>query len=183
MASGSMLVNNLGDVSVGPIFTQMAVESVFSGFGNPFIAVSLLFFAFTTIMAYYYIAETNIAYLTQHMNGKILINLLRCMLLASVAYGAVRTAEVAWGLGDLGVGIMAWLNIVAIFLLRKKAFITLKDFETQKAAGADPQFNPKKLGIHGADFWQKSKKSKKEPDYLHGRQPAKKSRRKRRSNK
>ena len=41
------------------------VESVFPGFGNGFVAISLLFFAFTTIMAYYYIAETNIAYLNR----------------------------------------------------------------------------------------------------------------------
>ncbi|MEM5606285.1 alanine:cation symporter family protein [Bacillus cereus] len=37
----------------------------FPGFGNGFVAISLLFFAFTTIMAYYYIAETNIAYLNR----------------------------------------------------------------------------------------------------------------------
>ncbi|MBT8116011.1 MAG: alanine:cation symporter family protein, partial [Arenicella sp.] len=45
-----------------PAFTQMAIESVMPGFGNPFVAVSLFFFSFTTLMAYYYIAECNVVY-------------------------------------------------------------------------------------------------------------------------
>lgn len=44
-------------------FTQMAVQSVFPDFGKHFVALALFFFAFTTVLAYYYIAETNIAYL------------------------------------------------------------------------------------------------------------------------
>ncbi|HKL64140.1 MAG TPA: alanine:cation symporter family protein [Woeseiaceae bacterium] len=46
-----------------PTFTQLAVESALPGFGKPFVAVALFFFAFTTLLAYYYIAETNVAYL------------------------------------------------------------------------------------------------------------------------
>ncbi len=45
------------------LFTQLAIESALPGIGKPFIAFALFFFAFTTILAYYYIAETNIAYL------------------------------------------------------------------------------------------------------------------------
>jgi AGCS family alanine or glycine:cation symporter len=47
------------NVSVGPGFTQSAMDSVFPGFGSYFVAIALFFFAFTTILAYYYIAETN----------------------------------------------------------------------------------------------------------------------------
>ena len=159
---GQVILNQIGDIAAGPIFTQMAVESVFSGFGSPFIAISLLFFAFTTIMAYYYIAETNVAYLSQTFDSKILINVLRLMLLGSVAYGAVKTADIAWGLGDLGVGMMAWLNIVAIFLLKDKALLALKDYENQKALGRDPVFQPSKLGISHAPVWDGVASDKKE---------------------
>ena len=51
--------------SAGPAFTQMAVSSIFGSFGNTFVAVAVFFFSFTTIMAYYYIAEVNVAYLTR----------------------------------------------------------------------------------------------------------------------
>ena len=42
----------------------------FSGIGSYFIAIALFFFAFTTILAYYYIAETNVAYLTRHQSKR-----------------------------------------------------------------------------------------------------------------
>ena len=150
---GEFLVNKIGDVSIGPVYTQMAVESVFPGFGSIFVAVSLLFFAFTTIMAYYYIAECNVAYLTKDNDNKWLINVLRIALLGAVLFGAVQKAEVIWGIGDIGVALMAYLNIVAIVLLRKPALVALKDYEEQKKAGLDPIFDPIKLGIKNADFW------------------------------
>jgi AGCS family alanine or glycine:cation symporter len=48
--------NGAQNVSVGPGFTS-AMDSVFSGFGSYFVAIALFFFAFTTILAYYYIAN------------------------------------------------------------------------------------------------------------------------------
>lgn len=57
------------------------------------------------------------------------------------------------GMGDIGVGLMAWLNIIAILLLRKTAFTCLKDYEKQLAEGVDPVFHPEKLGIERADYW------------------------------
>lgn len=152
------IVNNLGDLAPGPIYTQKAVESVLPGFGGPFIAVSLLFFAFTTIMAYYYMAETNLAYL----NGKVRRiwseYALKIAIMGMTYYGCVKTAELAWALGDIGVGSMAWLNIIAILLLTKPAMKVLKDYETQRKQGTDPTFDPVKLGITNAEFWEKEYK-------------------------
>lgn len=55
--------------------------------------------------------------------------------------------------GDIGVGLMAWLNIIAILLLNKKAFLCLRDYEKQLAIGLDPVFHPEKLGIKNANYW------------------------------
>jgi len=65
----------------------------------------------------------------------------------------VKTADLAWAMGDIGVGLMAWLNIVAIILLQKPAFAVLRDYEAQRAQGLDPVFHPEKLGIQNADYW------------------------------
>jgi AGCS family alanine or glycine:cation symporter len=54
----------------------------------------------------------------------------------------------------MGVGIMAWLNVIAIIILQKPAILALKDYEKQKAAGKDPVFDPVSLGIKNADFWE-----------------------------
>lgn len=152
--NGGFLVNALGeDVAIGPAYTQAAVGSAIPGFGGIFVAISLLFFAFTTIMAYYYIAECNVAYIMRNGKHKWLLPVLRVVYIFGIFFGAISSAELAWKIGDLGVGLMAWFNIVAIFLLRKPAMKILRDYEEQKKMGLDPVFDPRKLGIEGADFW------------------------------
>jgi AGCS family alanine or glycine:cation symporter len=49
---------------------------------------------------------------------------------------------------------MAWLNLIAILLLTKPALKVLKDYEVQRKAGKDPIFDPSKVEIDGADFWE-----------------------------
>ncbi len=81
--------------------------------------------------------------------------LLQALILFSVAYGAVSTAKDAWTLGDIGVGLMAWLNILGILVLQQPAFKALRDYERQKKQGKDPVFDPPiALGIVGATFWE-----------------------------
>ncbi|RFU70472.1 alanine:cation symporter family protein [Peribacillus saganii] len=151
----TFLVENLPKVAPGPGFTQNAVETVIPGFGAGFVAIALLFFAFTTIMAYYYMAETNVKYLMRNKDSRWATHLLKLIIMASTFYGAVKTAEFAWAMGDAGLGLMLWVNLIAILLLAKPALIALKDYEAQKKQGLDPVFNSKKLGIKNADFWEK----------------------------
>ncbi len=147
-----------------PTYTQAAIDKAFSGqetfhedyvgTGSYFVAIALFFFAFTTLLAYYYIAETNVAYLTQKRGGPLLMLLLKFGIMAAVFFGCIRTAKIAWDLGDMGVGIMAWLNVIAIIILQKPALLSLKDYEKQKKMGKDPVFDPVALGIKDADFWE-----------------------------
>ncbi|MCR6466998.1 MULTISPECIES: alanine/glycine:cation symporter family protein [Enterobacter] len=155
---GAALYTGITGVAAGPGYVQTAMESMMPGFGNYFVAIALFFFAFTTIIAYYYIAETNIAFINRKIHRPWLTFLLKLCLMASTVYGTVRTADLAWGLGDIGVGLMAWLNIIAIVLLHKKAFASLKDYEIQNAQGLDPQFDPVRLGIKNADYWLDGRK-------------------------
>ena len=159
----AFLVQNLpADVDPNsPAFTQLAVDSVFSGVGKPFVAVALFFFAFTTLLAYYYIAETNVAYIRRTIKVPGMMVVLKIGLMASVLYGALKTASLAWGLGDIGVGLMAWLNIIGIliiFFMFQPAMKSLKDYEAQKKAGVtEYTFDPEALGIPNADFWVRRK--------------------------
>ena len=143
----------------GPAFTQFAVESAVGGFGMVFVAVALFFFAFTTLLAYYYIAETNVAYIRRTFRFPGELTAIKLMLLAAVFFGTVREANLAWDLGNIGVGLMAWLNIVGILILyfmAKPAVIALRDYEAQRKAGVtEYTFDPEKLGIKNADFWKK----------------------------
>jgi hypothetical protein len=58
----------------------------------------------------------------------------------------------------IGVGAMAWINVIAILLLSSKALRALKDYEKQKRQGQEPQFDPHALGIKHASFWEKHNK-------------------------
>jgi len=142
-----------------PAFTQLALQSVVGGFGKTFVAIALFFFAFTTLLAYYYIAETNVAYIRRTFKFPYELVLLKIVLMGSVFYGTIRSADVAWAMGDVGVGIMAWLNIIGIlilFFMGSPALRALKDYEKQRNEGVtEYTFNPRELGIRHADFWEK----------------------------
>lgn len=156
------------------------------GWGGIVISITLFFFAFTTIMAYYYYAETNLVYLFLRIKErrrrimgkyfdmkdsrqnlrrevaifgddrgeKIVVTVLRVLFVGAVMFGSLKEAKTIWDLGDTGVGMMAWINIIAILLLSPKAFKILKDYERQKKQGRNPKFDPHELGIKNADFWE-----------------------------
>ena len=151
---GGFIVENVPGMAVGSEFTQNAVNTIFPSLGAGFVSVALFFFAFTTIMAYYYIAETNFSYLLEKGGKTWMIQALRVMIIAATFYGSVKSAALAWTIGDIGVGLMAWLNIVAIFLLRKPAFAAFKDYEKQRKEGKDPVFVAKDLGIRNTTEWE-----------------------------
>ena len=158
--SSTFLVQNLdADVVInGPAFTQIAVDSVLTGFGKPFIAIALFFFAFTTVLAYYFIAENNVSYINRTIKVPALRFALKVILMSAVFYGTIAEPSAAWGMGDVGVGVMAWLNIIGIiiiFFMAKPAIKALKDYERQQKAGVkEYTFDPKSLGIENATFWE-----------------------------
>lgn len=151
---GGFVTENLPGIPYGPEFTQFAIGTHFPSIGKGFVAISLLFFAFTTIMAYYFIAEANLSYLTRNKTSKWSVRILQLAILAATFYGSIKTAEIAWTLGDIGVGMMAWLNIVAIFLLRKPAFKAFEDYKKQRKAGNDPVFLAKNIDLKNTDLWK-----------------------------
>ena len=113
-------------------YTQSAVDSVFTGFGSEFVSIAMVFFVFTTIMAYYFYAETSIIYLFQGREGKrekLTIRIFQVLMLGAVIFGAVKEADLIWQLGDIGVGLMAWFTVIAILILCPKAIQALREYE------------------------------------------------------
>ncbi len=164
--NGAFIVAHVDEAAKisSPAFTQMAVSSMFGGFGQTFVALASFFFAFTTILAYYYIAEVNVAYLGRLVkSGRAgLIFLIKVVIMTMVAYGALNTEGYIWAMGDVGVGMMAWLNIVGIlliFFMGRPALKALRDYENQQKAqkGVEHKhysFDPRGLGIKNATFWE-----------------------------
>jgi len=104
-------------------------------------------------VAYYYIAETNVTYINRKFNRPWLVFVLKVVTLGAVLFGAVRSAELAWTMGDIGVGITTWLNLVAIIFLQRPALLALKDWEARKMRDEEMRFNPDQHQISNADLW------------------------------
>ena len=117
-------------------------------------------------MAYYYIAEVNVNYIVKRFTGKgniWAVHALKLVLLFMTYYGSVKTSDLAWAMGDIGVGLMAWLNIIAILALSNIVMKCFKDYEAQMKSGKVSEeitFDPVPLGIKGADFWEELNKEK-----------------------
>ena len=133
--TGEMLVSNapqLGENYVG--FTQAAVDSVLKGFGGTFVSIALVFFVFTTVMAYYFYGESSIMQIfagrTDKRPERICIWVFRFSLLGMVVFGALREANVIWQLGDVGVGLTAWINVIVLLLLCPQAIRALREYES-----------------------------------------------------
>jgi AGCS family alanine or glycine:cation symporter len=147
---GEFVVENLPGVEAGAAIKHVDYAMPGVGIGAGFVAIALFFFAFTTIMAYYYMAETNVAYLLKGNAEKIGIFVLKIVILITAFYGTINEAKLAWALGDMGLGLMVWLNLINPDYRQTNLYLKI---EAQKKEGKDPVFDPRKLGIKNADFW------------------------------
>ncbi|MBS5951895.1 MAG: alanine:cation symporter family protein [Clostridium sp.] len=118
--------------------TQLAVSSQVGSWGNTFISICILLFAFSSIVGNYYYGEANIQFIT---NKKIYLSIYRISVALMVFFGSLVSMDIVWNLADVFMGLMAVINLIAIVLLSKIAFKALEDYNTQKKAGIkDPVF-------------------------------------------
>lgn len=134
----------------GVQLTQLALTHEIGQWGNVFVAVALFFFAFSSILGNYYYGEANIRYFSR---SKWVLVVYRLLVGGMVMFGAVASLEVAWGLADITMGLMALFNLIAISLLGKYTFRLLDDYLAQKRRGIkDPVFCKKQLPEIEADL-------------------------------
>lgn len=152
---GQAVVEYVPGIQAGVAYTQAAVNTVFAGFGPAFVALALFFFAFTALIAFYYIADTNLAYIRRRSGGAPEW-VLKAGFLGITFFGSVASADLMWGLGDIGYGVLGWINMLAILVMTPVIRKVVKDYDAQVRAGLDPVFDPMKLGISGADYWEET---------------------------
>nr|WP_216603792.1 sodium:alanine symporter family protein [Vibrio kanaloae] len=127
-----------GEVT-GIELTQRALTAQVGEWGGVFVAVAIFFFAFTSIIANYSYAETNLIFL-EHNNKKGLV-LFRIVVLGMVMFGSLATLPTVWALADVSMGLMAIVNLVAIILLSGIVIKLAKDYNRQLDAGKVPTFD------------------------------------------
>jgi AGCS family alanine or glycine:cation symporter len=151
--ANNAIVDNLPGVEPGASYPQAAVDSLMPSLGATIMAVIVFFFAFTTLQYYQFASEMNLKELLP--GNKIALWALRIIVLAAALYGGLTEATTVWAIGDLGIGIMTWCNIVGLVILVPIVAKVMKDYERQHKAGiANPTFDPLALGIKRADYWE-----------------------------
>lgn len=141
--------------------TQAALSSQVGSWGGVFVAIAIFFFAFTSIIANYSYAETNLIFL-EH-NHKAGLGIFRIIVLGMVMFGAVASLPIVWSLADVSMGMMAIVNLVAILLLSGIVIKLAKDYNRQLKAGKVPTFDsndfPELKSQLEDGIWDNSKKS------------------------
>ena len=127
-------------------YVQEAVSANVGEWGIHFITFSIFAFAFTSLIGNYCYAESNILFIK---NNKVLLNVFRITCLAAVFLGAQADFSVVWNLADVTMGLMAIVNIIAMFMLGKIALKVLKHYEKQKKEGKKPVFYEDEVGLTG----------------------------------
>ena len=139
LSGGLESFSGMGGVEI----TQRALDIQVGDWGGSFVAIALLFFAFTSIIANYSYAETNLVFL-QHKNTRGLI-VLRIAVLGMILFGATQSNSVIWALADVSMGLMAIVNLIAILLLSNEVIKLAKDYNQQLSAGKVPTFDRTKM--------------------------------------
>ncbi|WP_299002683.1 sodium:alanine symporter family protein [uncultured Shewanella sp.] len=122
--------------------------------GGAFIAFTILFFCFTSIIANYSYAETNVLFLTGHKEG--ILPFFRLTVLVMVMFGSLAKVGLVWALADVSMGLMATVNIIALLLLSGLTVRVIQDYSRQLKSGKLPSFNYKdfpELMRHKENAW------------------------------
>ncbi len=115
------------------IMTQNSFILNFGSLGGMFLSVCLSFFSLTTIIGWYFFAESNVKYL---FNAKpVTLNTFKVIVIASLVIGALIDATFVWELVDMTVGIMAIPNIIALFALSNDVRSILDDYDSKALNG------------------------------------------------
>ncbi len=127
----------------GITLVQQALSSVVGGWGTGFIALIVLLFAFTSIVANYAYAENNLLFLQQ--KSPFALVLFRCLALVMVMFGTLSPLPLVWQMADVAMAFMAVTNLTAILLLSPIAHDLSADYLRQLRLGVTPVFDPNRF--------------------------------------
>ena len=139
----------------GAPYIQEALGSALGSVGPVFITLAMILFAFTTLLGNLFYVDQCWFYLFGKLPSdkfKITYHVIASLV---VFVGAGLSADLLWGIADITMGMMALINLPAIFILSKYAFRALADFEKKRNSGEKLTFKAKDIGLpHDVDCWK-----------------------------
>lgn len=120
-----LVTQSLDGRLTGIELTQFAFAQVYGQAGYSVVAISVFFFAFATIVGWYFFGEANVKYLF----GSKAVPIYSLLVSLFVIIGCSLQVELVWGLADLFNGLMVIPNIISLFVLSKVVVELSQDYE------------------------------------------------------
>lgn len=111
----------------GAELAQVAFNSTFGNFGNIFIAICMLFFAFSTIIGWYFFGEQNVKYLF----GKKAVKIYGLIVVVFIVLGSTLKVDLVWNMSDMFNGLMVLPNIIGLLALSGVVVKVAKDYDAK----------------------------------------------------
>lgn len=108
----------------GAELSQYAFSTLYGKFGEIFIAICMLFFAFSTIIGWYFFGEANIRYLF----GAKAVKIYSIIVCICVALGSLQEVELVWNMADCFNSMMVIPNAIALVALSSLVKKTHDDY-------------------------------------------------------
>jgi len=151
MTSGIEPVKDLA----GAPYVQSALAASMGASAKMFITVSMVLFAFTTLLGNLYYVDNCFAYILKAVPGPTFNTVYRVIACVVIFIGAGSSMGLMWDLADVLMGCMAIINLPVICILGGPALKAMEDYAAQREAGKNPVFHAKEIGItQKLDYWQ-----------------------------
>lgn len=138
----------------GAPYVQASLRSVFGSFGPVFITVSMILFAFTTLLGNLFYVDKALIYILGRVPGKKTQATSHIIAALVIFAGAGLSADLLWNIADVTMGAMTIINMPVILILGKYVLRALRDYDSQRKAGKDPVFHAKDIDLpHKVDYW------------------------------
>lgn len=138
----------------GAPYVQKALGNTLGDFGPAFITVSMILFAFTTLLGNLYYVNQAFSHIMKRVPTKKFMYCYYVVASLIIFVGAGLSADMLWSIADITMGMMAIINMPVIVILSGQVFRTLKNYVKQKKAGKNPEFKAADISLpHETDFW------------------------------
>ena len=124
-----LTTNSLSSGKDGIMLTQYAFSTVFGSFGDIFIAVCLLFFAFSTILGWHFFGSINV----KHLFGKKGMVPYSVLVAVFIVVGSMLKVDLVWTLADFFNGLMVIPNALALLALSGVVASICKKYSSEKS--------------------------------------------------
>ena len=120
-AAGTVVEGGL----TGTALTQAGFSAVFGKFGEIFIAICMFFFAFSTIIGWYFFGEANIKY----MFGSKAVKVYALLVAVCIVAGSAQKVELIWNMSDCFNSAMVIPNVIGLVALTGVVKKVHKDYQ------------------------------------------------------